>query len=260
MTYAGIFIRNDYSKKSHNFMTTDILIFLLSLAGAFVLRVCGFGFGVFTMAWLPYLLPSYGEATTLSGILAMLGSIMVAVKHRKDIDWRKLTPILITFIVTSCASIHFVSIADDGLLKRILGAMLIAASIWFLIISKRVKVKPTLPVQITTGTISGIMGGLFAMHGPAAVLYFLACSKEKNEYVALTMSYLLLGNIMMLGFRIHNGFLTSAVGHAFLVGIAAVALGTWIGSKVFRHMSTDLVKNISYAYIAISGLLSLIMA
>lgn len=37
----------------------EILIFLLSLAGAFVLRVCGFGFGVFTMAWLPYLLPSY---------------------------------------------------------------------------------------------------------------------------------------------------------------------------------------------------------
>lgn len=35
----------------------EILIFLLSLAGAFVLRVCGFGFGVFTMAWLPYLLP-----------------------------------------------------------------------------------------------------------------------------------------------------------------------------------------------------------
>lgn len=45
----------------------EILIFLLSLAGAFVLRVCGFGFGVFTMAWLPYLLPSYGEATNAIG-------------------------------------------------------------------------------------------------------------------------------------------------------------------------------------------------
>ena len=65
----------------------EILIFLLSLAGAFVLRVCGFGFGVFTMAWLPYLLPSYGEATTLSGILAMAGSILVAFKNWRKIDW-----------------------------------------------------------------------------------------------------------------------------------------------------------------------------
>lgn len=85
-------------------MTEAILIFILSLMGAFVLRVCGFGFGVFTMAWLPYLLPSYGEATTLSGILAMSGSIMVTVKNWKHIDWHKLTPILITFIVSSCAS------------------------------------------------------------------------------------------------------------------------------------------------------------
>ena len=57
-------------------MTEAILIFILSLMGAFVLRVCGFGFGVFTMAWLPYLLPSYGEATTLSGILANRKSVV----------------------------------------------------------------------------------------------------------------------------------------------------------------------------------------
>lgn len=232
---------------------------MLSLAGAFVLRVCGFGFGVFTMAWLPYLMPSYGEATTLSGILAMSGSVLVALKQWRLIDWHKLLPILIVFIISSCASIYFVSVADDRLLKKILGVMLIIASLWFMVISKRVKVKPTLTVQAITGTISGIMGGLFAMHGPAAVLYFLACSKDKDEYVVLTMSYLLLGNIMMLGFRINNGFLTPAVGYAFLYGIVAVAIGTWIGSKVFKKLSTELVKKISYAYIAVSGVLSLIM-
>lgn len=241
-------------------MTTIILIFILSLAGSFVLRVCGFGFGVFTMAWLPYLLPSYGEATTLSGILAMVGSIPVAIQKRQNIDWHKLTPILITFIITSCLSIYYVSVTDGHTLKRILGSMLIIASVWFLFISKRVKVKPTMTVQIAMGTISGFMGGMFAMHGPAAVLYFLACSKDKDEYLALTMSYLLLGNIMMLIFRIRSGFLTPAVGTAFLYGIVAVALGTWIGSKVFSHMSTDIVKKVSYAYIAISGALSLIFA
>ena len=241
-------------------MEQAILIFILSLAGAFVLRVCGFGFGVFTMAWLPYLLPSYGEATTLSGILAMSGSILVTFKNWRNIDWHKLLPILITFIITSCAAIHFVSVTDDHTLKRILGVMLIIAAMWFLVISKHVKVKPTLPIQITMGTISGIMGGLFAMHGPAAVLYFLACSKDKDEYVALTMSYLLLGNVMMLMFRAHDGFLTPAVGYAYCYGIIAVAIGTWIGSKVFHRMSTDVVKKVAYAYIAISGVMSLILS
>ena len=73
------------------------------------------------------------------------------------------------------------------------------------------------------------------------------------------MTYLLLGNIMMLGFRIHNGFLTPAVGHAFLYGIFAVAIGTWVGSKVFHRLSTDVVKKISYRHIAIDGV-SLVMS
>lgn len=54
-------------------------------------------------------------------------------------------------------------------------------------------------------------------------------------------------------------FLTPAVGYAYLYGIFAVAIGTWIGSKVFHRLSTDVVKKLAYAYIAISGVLSLIL-
>lgn len=49
------------------------------------------------------------------------------------------------------------------------------------------------------------------------------------------------------------------VNFAYLYGIFAVALGMWIGSKVFHRLSTDIVKKLSYAYIAVSGLLALIM-
>lgn len=195
----------------------------------------------------------------LSGILAMSGSIVVTIKHWKYIDWHKLLPILVTFIITSSASIRFISYSDDVFMKRILGVMLIAASVWFMIISKRIKLRPTMMVQLSMGAISGIMGGLFAMHGPAAVLYFLACSEDKNEYIALTMTYLLLGNIIMFVFRANDGFLTPAVGNAFLFGIVAVCIGTWIGSMVFQHISTDVVKRVSYAYIAISGMIALIL-
>jgi len=239
-------------------MTTALLIFLLSLIGAFVLRVSGFGFGVFTMAWLPYLLPSYGEATTLSGLLAMSSSIFIVYQQRKYIVWNKLLPILITFVIVSFFSIRFVAFTDDGTLKKILGGTLILASLWFMVISKRVAIKPTIPLQILMGAISGLMGGLFAMQGPAAVLFFVACTKEKNEYSALIQSYLFIGNVMMLGFRTYNGFLTPSVGIAYCYGIIAVLLGTWIGSKVFNRLSTDVVKKIVYIYLAISGVISLI--
>ena len=53
-------------------MSADILyIFLLASGASFVQRSTGFGFGIFIMTALPFLMPSYGEATTLSGLLAL---------------------------------------------------------------------------------------------------------------------------------------------------------------------------------------------
>lgn len=47
-----------------------IFLFLFVTAASFTQRVTGFGFGIIVMTVLPYLLPSYGEATALSGLLA----------------------------------------------------------------------------------------------------------------------------------------------------------------------------------------------
>lgn len=83
-------------------MNQELLyIFILSIGASFVQSTTGFGFGIFIMTLLPYLLPSYGEATTLSGLMALSNSLYIAVKMRKQIDWRALAPILITFIAVS---------------------------------------------------------------------------------------------------------------------------------------------------------------
>lgn len=102
-----------------------MILFLASLGGAFIQRVSGFGFGIFAMTILPYALPTYGEATTLSSMLASVTSAIIMVRMFKLIDWSKLLPILVTFLVVSYFSIMFVASASDGLLKKILGAILI---------------------------------------------------------------------------------------------------------------------------------------
>ena len=47
-------------------------IFLLSIGASFIQRTTGFG--IFIMTMLPFLMPTYGEATTLSGLLAITTS------------------------------------------------------------------------------------------------------------------------------------------------------------------------------------------
>ncbi len=58
-------------------MDNMIEIFILTIGASFVQRTTGFGFGIFIMTLLPFLMPSYGEATTLSGLLVILMLIWV---------------------------------------------------------------------------------------------------------------------------------------------------------------------------------------
>lgn len=80
-------------------------LFLLSIGASFVQRTTGFGFGIFIMTMLPSIMPSFGEATTLSGILAMTTSLIIVIQKYKYITWRRLLPILFTFIIISIGAI-----------------------------------------------------------------------------------------------------------------------------------------------------------
>ncbi len=229
------------------------------MGAAFVQRVSGFGFGIFIMTVLPYIMPSYAEAVTLSGLMALVTSALIAYKMRRYIVWRKLLPILITFIIISWFAVRFVAKSEDALLKNILGVVLIIVSIYFFFFSEKVRIRPTVPMQISMGTLSGIMGGLFGMQGPPAVLYFIASTEKKGEYMALCQFYFLIGNIMMSIYRYFNGFITETVCISWCWGMCGVFFGTWIGTKVFDMIPIHILRKIIYAFLGVSGLLALIL-
>lgn len=234
-----------------------MLLIAMSVGAAFVQRVSGFGFGIFIMTVLPYLLPSYGEATTLSGLLAMVTSVIIVARTWRHISWRRLLPILATFLVVSFFAVKFVAYADGGLLRRALGCVLIFASVWFMWLKDRVKLPTTLPVQVGMGTLSGVMGGLFGMQGPPAVLYFVATNSTKESYIAMAQTYFLVGNLAMTFFRAHCGLLTPVVMTSWCCAVPAVIVGTWIGSLAFRRISLPVLRMIIYLYMVVSGVVAL---
>lgn len=234
------------------------IIFVSSLAASFIQRVSGFGFGIFIMTILPLIMPSYGEATALSGLLALSNSFFITIRMWKQIPWRKLLPILITFTVVSFFAIRVVADVNSHTLKHSLGVILIVVSIYFFFISERIRVSPTMGVQLSMGTAAGLMGGFFAMQGPPAVLYFIACTDSKEEYLAIAQAFFFFGNLMMTFFRAANGFVTKAVGLGWCCGIVAVFIGIWIGAKVFDRMPLPILRKVIYGYMALSGVIALL--
>ena len=210
-----------------------IAIFLLSIGASFVQRTTGFGFGIFIMTMLPFFLPTYGEATTLSGLLAMTTSAVIVWRMRSYVTWKRLWPILLTFIVVSTIAIFALTRIEDHILRRILGVALIVS------------------------TLSGLMGGFFGMQGPPAVLYFIQSEPSKEHYMAMTQTYFLIGNVMMTFVRAYNGFFTTTVLTDYCFGLGGVVIGTTLGAYVFKRIPNRIFRYIVYAYIAISGVIIL---
>lgn len=235
-----------------------ILLLFFAFGAAFVQRVTGFGFGIFIMTLLPHIMPSYGEATALSGMLALLSSAVTAAKCFRDVPWKKMVIILAAFLIVSFFSVKTVSHIDSGILRKVLGITLIAISIYFFLANGRIRLRPSPGTQLAMGGISGIMGGLFAMQGPPAVIYFISCSDTKEEYIALTQWYFVIGNLMMTFFRAGNGFVTGTVGRALIIAVPAAFAGLYIGRKVYDRMPIEAIRKAVYGFIAIAGLIAVI--
>lgn len=234
-----------------------VTLFLFTLGAAFVQRTTGFGFGIFIMTVLPFMLPSYGEATTLSGLLAAVTSFLLTLKYWREIAWRRLLPILVTFLLTSFLAVKMLAWLKGDIVRYVLGVTLILSAVYFGFFAERIKVRGTLGVQVLLGVLSGVMGGLFGMQGPPAVLYFLAVSESKDRYTALAQCYFLIGNCAMTVYRAQSGFLTHEVASAWCYAVPAVLVGTYLGSRVYSRLSLATLKKLVYLYIGISGMVAI---
>lgn len=241
-------------------MENIVWIFLLAIGASFVQRTTGFGFGIFIMSALPFLMPSYAEATTLSGLLALTTSTIAAWKYRRMITWRRLAPILTVFFLVSTSAICLLAKTDDHVLRVILGFVLISVSLYFSFFSKRIRFGTSLPYQLGAGTASGLMGGFFGMHGPPAVLYFISSEPDKEHYMGMIQTYFVITNAMMTIVRASNGFLTKTVCIDYIFCLGAVALGAILGTWAFNRIPSKTFPYVVYAYIGISGVIILFTA
>lgn len=234
-------------------------IFLLAIGASFVQRTTGFGFGIFIMTVLPFLMPSYAEAVTLSGILSLTSSAVVMLKYRKYVNWKRLLPILATFFLMSSLAIVMLERIEGRTMRMILGAILIAVSMYFSFFKERLQklIRPTKGWLLGTGAFSGVMGGLFGMQGPPVVLYLVNSEPDKNHYMGMIQTYAVLTNVIMFAVRAYNGHVTPAVGMTYLYSCGGLAIGVLAGSWAFKRIPNKLFTYVVYAYIGISGMIIL---
>ena len=105
------------------------------------------------------------------------------------------------------------------------------------------------------GSISGVLGSLFAIAGPPMALYYtMLIENNKYKYLGCINAYFLLTNTYISILRACNGFLGLVEIKCWLVGLIGLVLGRVIGGKLLDKVDGVFIKKIVYAVTIMSGI------
>ena len=113
-------------------LTMVAIFFLICVCGSVIQAVCGFGFGVFVMMFLPYMMPSTLSAVVVASLLGMSSSGILALRYRRQIRPRKVVVPLLAYFIVSTFLVRVSVTMNEVLIRRLLGGLMLILSIYFI--------------------------------------------------------------------------------------------------------------------------------
>ena len=237
---------------------TLLFVFILTIIASFIQRVSGFGFGIFVMMFFPFFLPSYGDSVMLSGLLAGSTALMIAVRNWHYIRWKLMGRVVLFNVIASFLATEYMRSLGNDTMKQCLGVMLILIALYFFFSEGKIsRIFKSKLAQITIGSLSGVMGGMFAMPGPPLVLYCISTIVDKREYVTTLQAFSVVINLCYTLIRFKVGFYSEDTWLWWLVGLVGAVIGSTLGGRCFEHISNRTLKYIVYVMMIVSGVVAI---
>ena len=237
------------------------MVWLAVAAGAalagLVQTVTGFGSGVVLIMVLSILFPMT-VAPSLNTSICLALSVSLAWRFRKDIDFHLVLVPAVPYLTMGVCAISLLDFMDMKVLAISFGVFLMALSLYFLLLEKRVHLQPNYPTAIFCGTISGVFAGLFGVGGPLMALYFLTITKSRAAYVATLQFFFVLSNVVTMSTRLFQGYYPLDLLPVTIVGILGVTAGKHLGLKIAEKLDGERLKKIIYLFVGISGAINVI--
>ena len=231
---------------------TLALVGLISVAGSFVQASTGFGYAVTVMALWPRFLP-YKTALVVELLAALALCVVIAVRYRRSINWRQLIAPCAASFFTNWLGLQIMSGSPDTVLRRLLGAALMALAVYFIFFSEKFRVRPTLAAGLIAGGVAGLSAGMFSIGGPPIVVYYLAAFQDKKEYTATTQMYFILTSLWLVAQHLWMGNVDALALQCTGAALAGLAVGTAAGLAVFRALPLEKIKKLVYAFMLVMG-------
>lgn len=230
-----------------------VICFALFVRGAF-----GFGDGLIAVPILSLMMP-IKEAVPLILLLSIITSVNGMWRERKHVNLASLRRAGSVALVTFPLGIYLLTVLDEGVVRTLLGAVLIVLALWSLSSLQPAPLKANLWSYIF-GALAGVLGGAYALRGIVFAVYGSLRGWEPPQLRATLHSFYLLSGILVpVGYGL-TGLLTPTVlTYLALFTLPALAAG-WCGQTLANRLSANTFKRLLWCLVGGFGVWLLVSA
>jgi uncharacterized membrane protein YfcA len=235
--------------------TVDLLLFVLAtFAAAFVTGLAGFAFAIIAAAvWLHFLPPA--QCTALIAAFGLIVQGWSVWKLRQSIKPTRLAPFLIGGVIGVPIGGTILNWASPASLRFGIGIILVAFSVYSLVRPKMPSASTAGPM--TDGAVGIINGALGGATGFAGIIMTIWCTlrgwappEQRAVFQPVGVSVFVMTALFLGG----TGTIGRDTVSLFLIGLPALAVGTWAGLKLFGKLDEAGFRRVVLVLLLVSGL------
>ena len=233
----------------------NIAIFLFgTIAAAFVTGLSGFAFGMVAAAIWFYALPP-PQASALIAAHALLVQGYAVWKLRRLLDWHRLMPFILGSALGIPLGVAALRWASPIYVQMGVGLLLVLFSLYNL-------ARPTLPQMKEAGVgadggigvLNGVIGGATGLAGIVTVIWTSMRGWSRDEQRAVFQPTGVASFLMIIVAFGGIGIITVETIRLFLLGLPALAIGTWLGWMLYGKLDEGAFRRVVLVLLLLSGL------
>ena len=214
--------------------------------------LAGFGIGLVSLAFLPYLM-SPSEAIVLTTLYAAAFALAIFVPVRRDFTPARVADLIVGTVVGTPLGVWALATFPAGVLNRLIGAMLLVAVglEWRRLYPEKLEGRRW---GLGAGVLAGVIGGAVGTPGPPVVLYATTQGWGPRTIKANLQAFFVVNQAVILAGYGWAGLLTDEVWRLAAVFAVPAIAGVALGVGLFNRVDSVRFRRIVFALLFVSGL------
>lgn len=237
-------------------MLTTALMVLAVFLGALTRATFGFGEAVVAMPLLALLPVGLHTSASLVGLAGLAVAMLSLLGGIRRVDRAVLARLSLGTLVGIPLGLALQLVLPASVTMSVLGALLVVYGLQGLR-SVRPRNHVGLGWAYPTGVVAGALGSAYNFAGAPVAVYGSARSWDPAAFRGTLQAHFAIAGVLIVSAQAASGMWTPRVPGLFAVSLPAIALATWCGHRLHRHIPAARFARAVYGLVLALGLVLL---